>query len=97
MLDDARQPASAPTGTLKLVLQEMQQHDDEIALHDLLRADAQILDLLEQIGDIETLQCPLPQETRLFLDPTLEIPLVERLTFFGQWVRACHITALLKP
>jgi hypothetical protein len=93
MLHDAILPAPAATAGVKLMLQKMQQHDGEIALHGLLRADAQILDLLDQVDDIEVFQGPLPQETRLFFDPTVEVALIERLTFVGQWVRACHVTA----
>ena len=58
MLHDAIQPAPTPAAGLKLVLQKMQQHDHKIALHGLLRADAQILDLLDQVDDIEALQSP---------------------------------------
>jgi hypothetical protein len=58
MLHDAIPPAPAATAGLKLVLQKMQQHDHEIALHGLLRADAQILDLLDQVDDIQALQSP---------------------------------------
>ena len=47
-------------------------------------AGAQILDLLDQVGDVEALGGPLPQETRLFLDPQVKITLVERLTFVGR-------------
>ena len=96
MLNDARPPAPAPTAGLKLVLEKMQEHDDEIALHGLLRADAQLLDLLDQVGDIEAVQSPSSQEPCLFLDPKVEVALVERRTSFGHRMRACHVTALIK-
>ena len=69
MLNDARLPAPAPTARLKLVLQEMQEHDHEVALDRFLRANAQVLDLLDQVDDIEAIESPLPQEPRLLLDP----------------------------
>ena len=78
------------------MLEKMQKDHDEIALHGLLRADAQLLDLLDQVGDIEAVQSPSSQEPCLFLDPEVEVALVERRMVFGHRMRACHVTALIK-
>jgi hypothetical protein len=42
----------------KLMLQEMQEHDHEVAFDSFVRAAAQILDLLDQIADVEALESP---------------------------------------
>jgi hypothetical protein len=91
MLHDARPPAPAAPARLKLVFQEMQQHDHKVALDGFLLADAQVLDLLDQVHDIEALEIPLPQEPGLLLDPQAEVALVERSTFLSHWIRACHL------
>ena len=86
---DARhrvEPAPAAL-RLELMLQEMQEHDHKVALDGFLLADAQVLDLLDQVHDIEALEIPLAQEPGLLLDPQAEVALVERSTFLGHWIR----------
>ena len=58
MLHDACLPAPAAPAVLKLMLQEMQQHDHKVALDGFLLATAQVLDLLDQVHDIEALEIP---------------------------------------
>ena len=94
MLHDARPPAPAPAAGLKLMLQEMQEHDHEIALHGLLRADAPILDLLGQVDDVDALENSLPQEPGLLLDPQAKVPLVQRRPSFGHKICARHVPNL---
>jgi hypothetical protein len=55
----------------------MLEDHDQVALDGFLGANAQILDLLDQVDDVEALESPLPQELRLLLDPQVEVALVQ--------------------
>ena len=91
MLDHRVEPASRTALRLELVFQQVEEHDDKVAFDGFLLADAQVLDLLDQVHDIEALESTLAQEPGLLLDPQAEVALVERSTFLGHRIRACHL------
>jgi hypothetical protein len=97
MLHDARPPTAAAPAGLKLVLQQVLEDDHKIAFDGFLLPDALVLDLPDQVCDIETLEIPSPQKPGLFLDPRAEVALVERSTFLGHWIRACHLGSPCSP
>ncbi len=88
MLEDARPPAPAPAAGLELIFQQLHEHDHQVALDGSLLADAQILDLLDQVADIEALQPALLEQSGLLLDPETEVALIEPAP--GFLLRAGH-------
>jgi hypothetical protein len=71
-----------------LPLEQMGEEDHEVASDCLFLAASHVGDLVDQIGQIETLERASLQQRDLLLDPTIEIAVVEALV--GGCLRARH-------
>jgi hypothetical protein len=61
VLEERVEPTSRTPLRLEFVLQQMEEHDDEIALDGLLVIAAHPFDLFEQVGDVQLVQALLAQ------------------------------------
>ena len=75
------------------MLQKMEEHDDEIALHGLLRAEPKSSISSSRLATSSWSRRSLRRSACLLLDPKVEVALVERRMLFGHRIRACHVTA----